>query len=91
MEQVIITLHAYERAKDRLGLDKNQVNKIATKAFYQGMTHKQSSGKLKKYLDKLWLNYRRCNNVRIYKDNVFLFSNTTLVTIYPLPNNHKTK
>lgn len=84
---VEITQHAYDRAKERLRWKRNVLDKMAEKAFYEGLTHSEMKGQLKKYISKLWFQYRTANNVRIYGENIFFFSNMTLITIYRLPNN----
>lgn len=83
---VIITKHAYDRAKERLKWKSKVLNKMAEKAFLEGIRHKDTKGSLMRYLTKLWFNYKHCNNVRIYGENIFLFCDNRLITIYQLPN-----
>lgn len=89
MPGVKITEHAYQRAKERLGFGRAAVDKMASKAFYDGVVHKQAKGRLKKYFDRLYFEYRTANNIRVYGENVFLFSGQTLITVYQLPNDLK--
>lgn len=84
---VIITDHAYERAKERIGWKPKVLDKMAEKAFLEGKKHKDTKGALMRYLTKLWFSYKHCNNVRIYGENVFFFCDNILITLYQLPNN----
>ncbi|MEM0994068.1 MAG: hypothetical protein AAF847_06855 [Bacteroidota bacterium] len=83
----IATDHAYERAKGRLSWKKRTLDRMMLKAYQEGKTHGQTKGKLRKYLDKLYLEHKTANNTRIYGEVIYLFSNNILVTLYRLPNN----
>lgn len=83
---VLITEHAYERAKERLKWKSKVLDKMAEKAFLEGIKHKDTKGSLMRYLTKLWFNYKHCNNVRIYGENIFFFCDNRLITVYQLPN-----
>lgn len=82
-----VTDHAYEMAKERLSINKTAFLKLAEKAFKEGMGHKDSVGNLKKWIDGLYLKYKTANNIRIYGENIFIFSGKNLVTVYQVPNN----
>ena len=85
--EAIVTHHAKQRTKDRLGVSKKIADKIAKKALEHGITHAQATGRLKSYLDKLYLKHRRANNLRVYNRQVFLFTDNILITVINLPNN----
>lgn len=89
MSGVIITEHAYHRAKERLGFDKHAIEKIADKAFSEGIKHGKAKGRLRKYIDSIFFQYRTANNIRVYGENIFLFNGNTLITVYQLPQNLK--
>lgn len=82
----IVTIHAKNRAKQRLGISKGMTNKIADKALKYGICHKDTKGKFKSYIDKLYLIERQANNIRIYNRKIYLFHNDVLITILNLPN-----
>ncbi|MDD3029787.1 MAG: hypothetical protein PHS57_05865 [Alphaproteobacteria bacterium] len=63
--------------------------KVTNNAFDKGITHTQTSGSLKRYLDGLYLRERKANNIRIYGDKVFLFAGETLITVLRLPQKYK--
>ncbi len=81
-----VTEHAYERAKERLGWKSKVLEKMAEKAFLEGIKHKDTKGSLMRYMTKLWFKYKHCNNVRIYGENIFFFCDNKLITVYQLPN-----
>ena len=86
--EVIITNHAYERANERLSLSRESFVRLAKKAYIDGVSHGETKGKLKKYLDKLWFKHKNHiygqNNVRIYGENIYMFRDNILVTVYQL-------
>lgn len=86
MDEPIATKHAYKRAKERLGWKKPVLDKMMIKALEEGLTHSQSKSKLNKYISKLWFTYKTANNCRIYGENIFLFNNNVLITVYRVPN-----
>ncbi|MGV6830291.1 MAG: hypothetical protein ACWA5P_01855 [bacterium] len=88
---MIITTHAYGRAKERLSWKKPTLERMAERALLNGKTHAQSRGRLKKYIDKLWFKNKTANNIKIYGQNLYIFHGSTLITLYRLPNNLITK
>ena len=89
MKNIIITKHASIRIKQRMGIKKKAQRKVVERAYARGIMHKDVSGRLKKYLDKTYLSHHNGNNIRIYGDNVFLFCNNVLLTVWVLPNDFK--
>ena len=75
--------------KERAGLSEDAANRTAVKALDLGMRHEDASGRLRKYFDWLFLKEKQANNVRIYGQFVYLFRNEKLITVVPLPCEHK--
>lgn len=86
---IIITDHAYLRAKERLSFSPSTLDRLAPKAFSGGITHKDTKGKVNRYITKLWNYNKSINNIRVYGEVVFLFSDNILVTLYQIPNEFK--
>lgn len=72
-----------------MGIKKNALDRIVWKALKEGTRNVQVRGRLRKYMDKLWLEHKVANNVRIYNEHIFLFHDSTLITILHLPNQYK--
>lgn len=87
--ELLITKHAYERARERLRWRCNALDKMAILAFDNGIKHCDTKGALNKYITKLWFNYKTANNIRIYGENIYFFRGSTLITLYQLPNDMK--
>lgn len=89
--EIILTKHAEERLKDRIGLNKKSLKRNAQKAFDYGYKHSDVKGQLRKYVDKIYLENRDRNtyfdNIRIYGDKVYLFKENVLVTVMQIPAN----
>lgn len=84
-----LTRHSQKRLKERCGCNKSAQLKLANNAFDKGITHAQTSGSLKRYLDGLYLRERKANTIRIYGDKVFLFGGETLITVLRLPQKYR--
>lgn len=84
-----ITNHAKQRMKERCGFNKKTAERMARKAFYEGITHAQTKGKLNKWITSLYFKNEKANNIRLYGDFCFIFAGETLVTVIPVPVNIK--
>jgi hypothetical protein len=82
---IVITKHAFERAKRRLSFTKTALLKMAWRAFHWGITSAETKGFLHKYVDKLWATEHTANNVRIYGEVIYLFADNTLITVFQVP------
>jgi len=91
VEVITITDHAYERAKERCGWNKNALDRMAEKVMVNGINHNKVSGQLKRYIDKIYLQHRNASAFKIYGAYLFIFSSDKLITVYKLPNNVKQK
>lgn len=85
MKGIVITDHAYERAKERCGWKEAVTDKMAKLAYEKGVNHEAAKGNLKGYIERLFMQYKTANNIKIYGEDVFLFSKNCLITIYHLP------
>lgn len=84
-----VTKHAVRRTKERLGLPKRTSEKNAEKALKEGIRHKDTSGSLHRYIEALYWRNQTANNIRIYCNNVYIFHDQTLITIFPLPQKYR--
>lgn len=81
-----ITEHAYQRAKERLNWKKKTLDRMVKKAFNQGLKWKDTKGSLKEFLQWQRRQHPETNQIRIYGEHVFYFSNFALITMYRLDN-----
>ena len=82
--------HAKKRIKERCGLPKKAIEKNALLALDAGITHSESKGRLKKYMDYLYLSHKQGGKLRIYGNHVYIFTNQdNLITVIPLPNEYR--
>ena len=84
-----LTGHAKGRMKERCGLPKKAVERSAQTALEEGICHSECTGRLKKYIDYLFLSHGRGANIRLYGNHVYIFSHTSLITVLALPNIYK--
>ena len=85
----MVTNHAQQRMHERMGLGKKSTNRMADIALEKGLRIKETKGKLKKYLNTLYLIHGVGNNIRVYGEKVFVFQGTCLITVLALPNEFK--
>lgn len=87
-KNIKVTRHAEKRIRQRLGVNKKSTERTAEKALQQGITHKEATGKLSKYMDGIFLANRTLNNMRVYNHSIYLFHGKTLITVLPLPKKY---
>lgn len=87
-EQITVTKHAQKRARKRLSWKKGSINRMARKAYKNGVTLKDTHGGLKIYLKTIVSRSTDINAIRIYGENLYLFVDKVLVTIYKVPNRY---
>ena len=86
---MIITRHADRRIRQRVGLPRSAVERNAQAALEHGLRHAETAGNLHRYLQALYYKYESANNTRIYNDQVYIFHNTILITVFPLPRQYR--
>lgn len=80
-----LTHHACSRGRERFSLSKHSLARLAERALQSGIQRQQTRGSLRSYLDTLWTQYYRADNMRVYGEYLFLFSGTILITVWHLP------
>ena len=86
---MVVTKHAAKRLKERLGLSKKTVEKVAMKAFQLGTDHSAFKSSAKRYLDGLYLSHKKANNLKVYANYVYLFHGEVLITVLDLPKKYQ--
>lgn len=81
-----VSRHAERRLRERLGINRRAAKRLAEKAFYEGVRHKDTCGRLKKWMSGLYKKNRKANNMRIYGDFLYIFCDHILVTVFIVPN-----
>ena len=84
-----ISNHGKMRMKQRCGLNKKSCERIAKKAFEEGIRHSETTGRLNKWISSLYFKSKKANNIRLYGDKAYIFSDEVLVTVIQIPNNLK--
>lgn len=79
-----LTWHGKNRIKERCGIPKRAAKRQMDIAFENGLTHSETNGCLKKYLDKVFLLHNNANNMRVWNGNLYIFIDNTLITVYKL-------
>lgn len=83
----VVTNHAKERIKSRSGLKNKSIDRIVQRALDEGITHGQTKGRLKKWVDSLFFYNMTATNIRLYGDKAYIFDkNKTLITVLQIPS-----
>jgi hypothetical protein len=80
-----VSNHAKERMKERCGFNKKSCDRMAIKAFEEGLSHKQTKGRLNKWVTSLYFKNKSANNIRLYGDKAYIFCDKVLVTVIQIP------
>lgn len=86
-----VTRHADKRTRKRTGVKRSAVERMARKAMNEGYTRHDFSGGLRRYLDALYYYNESANNIRIWGEKVWIFSDQTLITVLDLPQRYKNR
>lgn len=89
-KRAVVTDHGTQRIKDRLGLSKKIADKVSQKALENGVSHNETKGSFKRYIDSLWFKHQKANNIKIYHRKIYLFRDEILITVLNLPNKYST-
>lgn len=84
--EVTITKHAYNRARKRLSWRPETLERMAKRALRKGIKHDDADKILDQFFIKTYKNQYKANNVRIYGENVYIFKDRVLLTIFRAPN-----
>ena len=86
MNNVIVTKHARERIRKRIGIPNKVVERKAIKAFYLGSRVNEACGALNKFMS-------RCNDFDrwnhycvVYGNFMYIFHRNILITVYGVPS-----
>ena len=89
---VEVTKHAYERSKERLGLNKKATVRTAVIAYEKGIKHSETKGQLFAYISDRCRKYMfKGQDIRIYGDVVYCFvrkkelDKVLLCTVFSIP------
>lgn len=80
-----ISRHAKQRIKERVGVGKGTVEKIAARALEKGIPHNKTKGRLNKWITEQYFYNETANNIRIYGEKTYIFRFELLITVIPLP------
>lgn len=83
---IATTKHADRRSKERLGLGKRCAQKNAKKAYENGLSAEETTGKIQKFLSGVIEQSPAGRCAKLYHRYIYIFAEeTTLVTVMPLP------
>lgn len=86
---VIVSKHAEKRLKERLGLQKKSIQRAAEIAYTKGIKHDETNGNLNKWITSVYFNNTAANNIRLYNDKAWIFTDNRLITVLQIPSSLK--
>lgn len=89
-----VSRHAQKRMKERNGLTKKAAERIAKRAFEEGLRREECAGRLRKWMDNQHyygtkLDEEVMTEIRIFGDKTYIYDLQThmLVTVIQVPSN----
>lgn len=79
---VIVTRHAADRMRERGGLNRKSIQRIANQIYFNGYPIERTKGRLRKWMYKISKSNPSAQNLRIYGDKLYIFSNDVLITVF---------
>lgn len=86
---VLITKHAACRLHQRSGLNKKSMQRIVDNVYISGYPIDATKGGLKRWMAKIAANNLNAQDLRLYGDKLYIFSDNVLVTVLNVPNDLK--
>ena len=83
---MIITDHAYDRAKERCGLNKSAFNRMLEKALINNWSHANAKPQLYKYITALVMKHKFHFKTLLPDKYIILHTNEVVISVYQLPN-----
>lgn len=81
--------HAEKRIRQRIGVPKSAVKKLAVKARSSGVERRDTHGSLRRYLDALYHYNPNTTSVYVRAEKIYIFADDALVTVLNLPPRYK--
>lgn len=81
-----ITDHAYDRAKERCGLNKSAFNRMLEKALINNWSHANAKPQLHKYIMALVMKHKFHFKTLLHDKYIILHTNEVVISVYQLPN-----
>lgn len=82
---IIVSEHAYQRAKQRLGLKGKAVQRRVERAWHEGVAQWEADGTLAAWMNAKMRRHPHVSGVRIYNGFAYFFADTTCTTIIAMP------
>ena len=83
------THHAAQRARERIGIPRKALKANMKNALRHGLGFDKLRGPVRSYVASLYHRHYTANNIRIYKNYVYVFDRQILITVFPLPEKHR--
>lgn len=86
-----VSRHADRRVRERVGIPRSAVKKMAARARAEGVSRLDTKGSLRRYLDALYHYNEQADSIVVYNEKVWIFSGTTLITVLDLHQRYKNR
>ena len=83
---MVITPHAYSRAKERCGLNKPAFNRMLDRALANNWSHANAKAQLHKYIMALVMKHKFHFKTLLHDKYIILHTNEVVISVYQLPN-----
>ena len=84
--KLLISGHAYNRARQRISWNRNALNRMTVLAYTNGLRRYELKGRLKHFINDQMAGYDKPSVIRIHGEIIYIFRHQTLVTLYQIPS-----
>lgn len=84
-----VTNHADQRIRQRVGVPRSAVRRLAARAKSDGIERRETTGSLRRYLDYIYHYNTTQPTIYVWSEKVFIFVDQALVTVLNLPTRYK--
>ena len=86
-----VSRHADRRVRERVGVPRSAVKRMAAKARAEGIPRLDTKGSLRRYLDAIYHCNEEADSIVVYNEKVWIFAGTTLITVLDLRHRYKNR
>lgn len=85
MDEIALTAHAIDRARECLGWNEKTLRRMVAKVSAHGVRQRDTRGRLRRWLDAQSMEHRKGDGNLLFGEHIYIIQAGTLITVYRLP------
>lgn len=83
--EITVTKHGEKRMRKRVGISKHSVCRMAEIVYEKGIRFCDTKGRVHRYLEEVCNRGEAGNELVLHGNNIYIYRNSCLITVWPLP------